>query len=110
MLEDLKLALGFENEDDREPLLNLIIAKTEQRLKNKLGGIETVPQELAYITFEVCIKRFNRIGSEGLASHSLEGEQLEFSDSDFNEFKEDIETWAARQEKDSPAKRCVKFI
>ncbi len=110
MLEDLKLALGFENEDDREPLLNLIIAKTEQRLKNKLGGIETVPQELEYITFEVCIKRFNKIGSEGLTSHSLEGEKLDFKDSDFDEFEKDIEDWAARQEKDSPAKRGIKFI
>ena len=110
MLEDLKLMLGFEDEDDREPLLELIVKLTEQRLCYLLGGLSETPSELSYIAFEVSVKRFNKIGSEGLSSHSVEGENLVFKDSDFDEFEKDIESWLARQGNDNPAKGGIKFI
>lgn len=108
MLDRLKLMLGFVD-DDRNALLELIIGLTTKRLRQKLGGVESVPEELDYIVEEVSIIRFNRIGSEGLTSHTVEGESLTFSDNDFDGFKEDIQDYLNRKD-ENPKKGGFKFL
>lgn len=72
MIEDLKLLLGMEDTDKKtEQQLQLILNATKQRLKFLLGGLEP-PEEMEYIILDVSVIRFNRIGSEGLSSHSVE--------------------------------------
>ena len=108
MLTYLKTMLGFSTDDtDIEERLALIIESTTARLKVKLGGIEP-PEELEYIIKEVAIKRFNRIGSEGLESHSVEGENLSFEDDYFNEFADDIQAFLDKQKEVKRGK--VRFI
>lgn len=108
MLDKIKLLLGF-TDDDRDELLELIIELTTSRLRQKLGGIEAVPEDLDYIVEEVSIIRFNRIGSEGLTSHIVEGESLTFSDNDFDGFKEDIQSYLDRQN-ENPKKGGFRFL
>mgnify|MGYP000647689989 CR=1 FL=1 len=74
MIEDLKALLGLPEEIDGalENKLLLILKATKQRLRFLLGGLEP-PEEMNYIILDVSIIRFNRIGSEGLSSHSVEG-------------------------------------
>lgn len=91
MLNELKLLLGI-TDNDRDELLKLLISLATQRLRHKLGGIEP-PDELNYIIVDVVVARFNRIGSEGLSSHSVEGESLSFTDDDFERFDEDIQKY-----------------
>lgn len=72
MLEDVKELLGIAEDDKTmDTRLNIIIAATTKRLKVLLGGLD-VPDDLKYIVTDVSIMRFNRIGSEGLSSHSVE--------------------------------------
>lgn len=73
MIEDLKALLGLPEEIDGalENKLLLILKATKQRLRFLLGGLEP-PEEMNYIILDVSIIRFNRIGSEGLSSHSVE--------------------------------------
>lgn len=93
MLDTIKGLLGFTAEDtENDANLNKLISFAVARLKIKLGGIEP-PEEMDYIIVEVVIKRFNRIGSEGLKSHNVEGESLTFSDDDFEEFESDIQDY-----------------
>lgn len=108
MLDKLKLLLGF-TDNDRDELLEHIIELTTARLKRKLGGVEAAPEELGYIVEEVSIIRFNRIGSEGLASHTVEGESLTFADSDFDAFKEDIQDYLDSKD-ENPKKGGFKFL
>lgn len=90
MLNKLKIMLGIAaNETDVDERLNLIISGATARLKRKLGGIEP-PEEMQDIILEVSLKRFNRIGAEGMASHSVEGESYSFTDDDFKEYEQDI--------------------
>lgn len=109
MLENLKLLLGLSEENDTalDTKLQLILNGAKRRLKMLLGGIEP-PEEMEDIIVEVAIKRFNRIGSEGLDSHSVEGESLSFSDGDFDEFSGEIQAWLNAQ-KDSKRGK-VRFI
>ena len=96
-----------EDDSDLDAKLNLIIGKTRSRLKSLLGGIEP-PTDLEYIIFDVSLMRFNRIGSEGLASHTVEGESLTFNDNDFEGFESDIQAWLNSQKESTRGK--VRFI
>ena len=99
MLDNLKLLLGFdiETEDsDLDSKLCLIISNTTARLKILLGGIDP-PKELEHIILEVSIIRYNKIGSEGLSSHTVEGESLSFSEDDFEPFSAEIQAFLDSQ-------------
>lgn len=106
MLENIKLMLGI-NDSDIDERLNLIIANATSRLKMLLGGIEP-PDELGYIIVDVAVARFNRIGSEGLTSHTVEGESLSFCEDDFAAFSADIQAFLDKQESGTRGK--LRFI
>ena len=86
--------------------LDVIIRLTTNRLKTLLD-VEEVPTELEYIVTEVSIVRYNRIGSEGVTNHSVEGETMSFSDNDFKGYLNDIEAW---KNKKNEVKGVVKFL
>lgn len=96
MLEDLKSYLGIPSDNtDKDSTLKLIISTATARLSEKLGGVE-VPESLDYIVREVSIKRYNRLGSEGMSSHTVEGESSTYSDNDFAEFEDEIQSYINR--------------
>ena len=110
MLENLKLMLGFSADDvdeTRDGRLRLILSNTTARLKLLLGGIEP-PEEMDHIILEVAIIRFNRIGSEGTSSHSIEGESMSFADNDFNGFMDEIQAYLDTQKESTRGK--VRFL
>jgi hypothetical protein len=97
MLNDLKLMLGFENDNSVDEKLKLIISTSTARLKVLLGGLEP-PEDLFYIIREVSVIRFNKIGSEGMKSQSVEGESMTFDDNDFNGFMDEIQAFLDTQQ------------
>ena len=108
MLKDLKILLGIpENETSQDLKLNLILSATRNRLKALLGG-QDPPDELGYIITDVAVIRFNKIGSEGLSSHTVEGESLSFSDNDFAGYMDDIQTYL--DSKKEAKKGKVRFL
>lgn len=108
MLNKIKSLLEFKtDETDNDEKLNLLISFAVARLKLKLGGIEP-PEEMDFIIVEVVIKRFNRIGSEGLSIHTVEGESLHFTDDDFKEFEADIQAFLDSQKQTQKGK--VRFL
>lgn len=106
MLDDIKILLGITgNEIDDK--LETIQRAVDSRLRVLLGADEA-PEELEYIVNEVTVIRYNRIGSEGMASHSVEGESIAYSDNDFAGFMTDIDAWQSAQ---ASAKRGkVRFL
>ena len=104
MLSDLKLMLGIDGEDKR---LTLIVADVTAQLKNRLGGIYP-PESLDYIIRGVSISRYNKIGSEGLTSHTVEGESMTFAASDFDEYADDIQAFLETQKESAKGK--VRFL
>ena len=108
MLEDVKELLGIAEDDNTmDTRVNIIIAATTKRLKVLLGGLD-VPDDLKYIVTDVSIMRFNRIGSEGLSSHSVEGESLSFSNNDFEPYMDDIQSYLNAQQEATKGK--VRFL
>lgn len=109
MLTNIKTLLGITG-DGSDKLLNTIISLTEARLKVLLEGTNTIPESLSYIVTEVSIRRFNRIGSEGLQSHSVEGETMTWPDDDFAPFDDDIQAYLDAQEDSSSKRGRVRFL
>jgi len=93
MLENLKEMLDIAPEDfSMDNKLKIIISSVTARLKALLGGIEP-PEEMQHIVLEVSIIRFNRIGSEGMSSHSVEGESTNYESNDFAGFMDEINAY-----------------
>ena len=105
IIDDVTALLGFSDEKYNKTL-DVIIRLTTNRLKTLLD-VEEVPTELEYIVTEVSIVRYNKIGSEGVTSHSVEGETMSFSDNDFKGYLNDIEVW---KNKKIEVKGVVKFL
>ena len=109
MLEKVKLLLGLNGETDEglDERLRLLVSLATSQLKTLLGGLET-PESMDYIIIGVTVKKFNRLGSEGYASHTVEGESISFSDDDFAEYADDIQTYLSSQKEATKGK--VRFI
>lgn len=105
IIDDVTALLGFSGEKSNKTL-DVIIRLTTNRLKTLLD-VEEVPTELEYIVTEVSIVRYNKIGSEGVTNHSVEGETMSFSDNDFKGYLDDIEVW---KNKKNEVKGVVKFL
>jgi len=109
-METIKTLLGL-TDDTQDSLITAIMDLTESRLKNLLGGVGAIPEALSYIVTEVSIRRFNRVGSEGLQSHSVEGETMTWPDDDFKPFMDDIQAWLDENQDDASTNRGrVRFI
>lgn len=107
MFETLKMLLGLENDESRDELLNKLIDLATARLKLLIGGIEP-PEELEHIIVELAVARFNKIGSEGLSSHSVEGESLSFTENEIAPFSAEIQAFLDLQKENTRGR--VRFI
>lgn len=96
-LMTLRTLLGIPD-DSRDALLTTIVSAVQARLLLLLGGVDQVPESLAYIVPEVAVIRYNRIGSEGMSSHSVEGETVAYADNDFVGYMSEIEAYLDEQQ------------
>lgn len=94
MVSDMMALLGLKDDLQKE-LIEIIDKITRQRLAVLLG-VDEVPENLEYIVTEVAVSRFNRVGSEGASSHSVDGESLAFLDDDFKPFEKEIAAYQSR--------------
>ena len=108
MLSDILNLLGLSTTNETAvTLINIIIETVTQRLLLRLEA-DTLPGELNYIVKEVTVARYNRIGSEGISSHSVEGESITFNDDDFGPYESDIEAYLNAQK--GTKKGVVRFL
>lgn len=110
-LANLKTMLQLKS-NKQDGLLDLIINNTEQALRFKLGLAQKdeFPSELGFVFLEVCVRRYNRISNEGMASYSQEGQSITFNSSDFDDFESDINTWREQNGKNVKSLGKVHFI
>lgn len=112
MLEQLKLMLGLTGtlDTDTRAKLEAIIEMVSQRLCILLTA-EEVPEALEYVVVEVAIARYNRIGSEGTASHTVQGESMNWNnDDDFAPYLDEIQAWLDAQEDPTTTKGRLRFL
>ncbi|AII39612.1 phage head-tail connector protein [Enterococcus faecium] len=91
--------------------LEVIERRTNERMKTLLNTKE-VPKEFETVVYEVSLKRFNRIGQEGMQSYSQEGLSMAFPDSDFSEYQNEIDEFKRKDQEElyKPKRGRLKFI
>ena len=78
LLNRIKTFLGIIDGYNDE-LIEEIIEITKEKILNYINGKE-LPKELEFILIELSIERYNRIGSEGIASESVDGKNVSYED------------------------------
>ncbi|RFA36226.1 hypothetical protein CAI16_05405 [Virgibacillus dokdonensis] len=93
----------------QDPVLDVLINNVSSHLKALLGK-EEIPSSLDFIVEEITIRRYNRIGSEGMKSESVEGHSISFYDlkEEFAPYKSIIA--AHKEPPEKPGRGKVLFI
>ena len=94
LLNRIKVMLGTTNTTDNEELLYEIIDITKSKILNYINESE-LPSELEFVLIELSIQRFNRIGSEGVASESVDGRTTSYED-DFESYKQYLDDYMSK--------------
>ncbi|WP_435373871.1 phage head-tail connector protein [Staphylococcus nepalensis] len=90
-IDGVKLLIGL-NDNKQDDQLEKIIDVTEKRLISMFPkDVEAVPSSLEWVVEEVAVKRYNRIGAEGMSSESIDGRSTKFQENDFDEYLSIIE-------------------
>ena len=91
LLNRIKVLLGVSENDD---LVSEIIELTKEKILNYINKTE-LPKELEFVLIELSIQRYNRIGSEGIASESVDGKSVSYED-DFETYKHYLDEYMTR--------------
>jgi hypothetical protein len=92
------------------PQVEVIYSKIAERLLHRIKETE-IPLGLEYIVEEATIRRFNRIGSEGMKSESVEGHSVTYIDEDeLAPYESAIVAYLEAQEPDDKRKPGVVYF
>lgn len=111
-LTQVKNLIGVDN-----PQIDIIFDMVSNRLLNMINAqlqgikepLEVIPNELEYVVGEVTIVRYNKLGSEGLSSESVEGHSATYiNNDDFKPYLADINSYINAQTPKSEG--VIRFI
>ena len=91
LLNRIKTLLSIEG---NENLIYEIVNITESKILNYINATE-MPIELEFVLIELAIQRYNRIGSEGVASESVDGRTTSYED-DFENYKQYLDDYMSK--------------
>ena len=83
--------------NDNDELIYEIIELTKSKILNYINEVE-LPLELEFVLVELTIQRYNRIGSEGIASESVDGKSVSYEDV-FKSYKPYLDDYISRSGK-----------
>lgn len=85
MLERIKLKLSIKNNDD-DALLSMLLEDASNLICLYIGQ-DVLPSKLNWIVEEIAIKRFRKIGSEGLKAESIDVIKSDFESNPLSEYR-----------------------
>ena len=91
LLNRIKTLLGIPDNDE---LIYEITELTKSKILNYINKAE-IPNELEFVLIELAIRRFNRIGSEGITSESVDGRTTSYED-DFESYKQYLDDYMSK--------------
>lgn len=107
-IKTVKTLIGVDNEQVTT-IHTMVSERLLRRLQRSKKDIKEIPDELNYIVTEVTIARYNRIGSEGMTSESMDGHSANYEVVELSDFESDIQDYL--DEYDAGTKRGkVRFL
>ncbi|WP_066924680.1 phage head-tail connector protein [Murdochiella massiliensis] len=115
---DKAKALIFFNDEPTDGQAKLLLSIgeiVEARILGRLFALmekppDSVPSELEYVVVELIVRRFNRVGSEGLESESISGHKAEYKADGLDGFEDDIKEWAKAHDEWTGKRGKVRFL
>lgn len=85
-ISNIKLKLGLTADNSQNDLLDILLSDAVNYM---MTYIETgaIPKQLEFIAEEVAIKRYRRIGSEGISTEKIDVLSTSYKSDDFYEYK-----------------------
>ena len=83
--------------NDNDELIYEILEITKEKILNYINEKE-LPSELEFILIELAVERYNRIGSEGIASESVDGKNVSYEDN-FGNYKTYLDDYIFKNNK-----------
>lgn len=91
-LNRIRVILGVYEQDE---LLIELIDITQEKIMSYLN-VNEVPRNLTWILVELVVQRFNRIGSEGLTTESVDGKQNSYVEDELSQYKVYLDEYIAQ--------------
>ena len=91
LLNRMKVLIGITDNDEQ---LNEILDINKSKILNYINEAE-LPLELEFVLIELSIQRYNKIGSEGVSSESIDGRTTSYED-DFESYKQYLDDYMSR--------------
>ncbi|WP_086045636.1 phage head-tail connector protein [Staphylococcus aureus] len=92
-LADVKKRIGLKDEKKDEQLEEIIKSCESQLLSMLPIEVEQIPERFSYMIKEVAVKRYNRIGAEGMTSEAVDGRSNAYELNDFKEYEAIIDNY-----------------
>src|SRR5699024_1429630 len=108
-LETVKTLTGVDNEQITT-IYNMYEKRLFNRLEQSLLEVIEIPTELEYVLTECTIARFNRIGSEGMESESMDGHTAKYVDKDLSDYEHAIQAYFYSQVIVPTTKGGIRFL
>lgn len=85
-ISKIKIKLGLQADDSQDELLAILLSDAANYMQVYLET-PTIPLELEFIAEEVVIKRYRRLGSEGISTEKIDVLSTTYESNDFYEYK-----------------------
>lgn len=85
-LTNIKILLGKKNDNSEDEVLAILLTHSIQ-LVNAYLGVAEIPQSLQFIAEQITIKKYNKLGSEGIKTEKLDVISNTYSINDLTEYK-----------------------
>lgn len=91
--KQIMVLLGDVDEVQVEMIIAIVGKQLYGRIVQLVPETIGIPEELEYIVVELAIARFNRIGSEGMRTETVEGHSATYTRS-LADYEQDLLAWA----------------
>lgn len=108
MLAEIKKSLELSS-SDKDELLASLIKRCSQPILNYIG-LKKIPNELEYIVIELVLARYNRLGSEGITSESVDGISYVYNSDVIEPYRKDLDLWICNNSSESNKKVKARLI
>lgn len=85
-LINIKILLGKKDDNSEDDVLSVLLTHSIQ-LINLYLGVTSLPQPLEFVAEQITIKKYNKLGSEGITTENLGGISNSYSLDDLDEYK-----------------------
>lgn len=110
VLENIKILFEIPKDDTtRDDILTVLYNYAKSAITLYVGA-ERIPQSLIWIAEQLTIRKYNKLGEEGIQSSNYEGIQLQYEESDLGAFQDYLDRYVDLHPLDTKKKGRLRML